>query len=271
MGTSIVVTSGKGGVGKTTTTANLSVALAKCGKKVCMVDLDIGLRNLDGVLGLSNRVVYDILDVVKGDVALFQALVKDPNHKGLYLLAASQNDTQGNLVISRIKDIVQELKKNFDFVILDCPAGIENGFKVAVASADSALIVTTPEIAAVGDADRVVGILEDSHLKYGMHLVINRVRQGMLKSGKSMDIQGIVDKLAVPLIGVIVDNDDVIATSNNGKSVVDLDSDNLASVGYQNLAQRILGKKVPLNEIDLKNEKSLKKKPGFFHRLFHIN
>ncbi|MBA1434365.1 septum site-determining protein MinD [Bombilactobacillus bombi] len=268
MGTSIVVTSGKGGVGKSTTAANLGLALVHAGKRICVVDLDVGLRNLDTILGLSDRVIYDVIDVIENRVDVFQALVQHPNYEDrLYLLAASQSATQGNLNIERMREIITDLKTAFDFVILDCPAGIERGFKAAIAVADSALIVTTPEIAAVSDADRVVGLLEDAHLPYGMHLVINRVRVQMLQNGKSMDIQNIVDRLSVPLIGVIVDDDEVIATSNKGQSVVANQSDNPAAVGYFHLAHRILGENIPLNEIDM--EKSVDKKNGFWYRMFH--
>ncbi|AXX64659.1 septum site-determining protein MinD [Bombilactobacillus bombi] len=268
MGTSIVVTSGKGGVGKSTTVANLSLALVKAGKRICVVDLDVGLRNLDTILGLSDRVIYDLIDVIENRVDVFQALVPHPDYNDqLYLLAASQSATQRNLEVDRMQDIVNDLKSSFDFVILDCPAGIEAGFNAAVSVADSALVITTPEIAAVSDADRVVGLLEDANLQYGLHLVINRVRLQMLQNGKSMDIQSIVDRLSVPLIGVIVDDDEVIATSNNGESVVASQSDNPAAVGYYNLAHRILGENIPLNEIEI--DKPVDKKNGFWYRMFH--
>lgn len=268
MGTSIVVTSGKGGVGKSTTAANLSLALVQADKRVCVVDLDVGLRNLDAILGLRDRVIYDVIDVIENRIDVFQALIPHPDYDDrFYLLAASQSATQHNLNIERVQEIVNDLKTNFDFVILDCPAGIGAGFQAAVAAADSALIVTTPEIAAVSDADRVVGILEEMHLKYGMHLVINRIRMKMLKNGKSMDIQNIVDRLSVPLIGVIIDDDEVIATSNQGKSVVTSQAQNLAAIGYANLARRILGENLPLNEIN--DNSTVDKKPGFWYRMFH--
>lgn len=270
MGTSIVVTSGKGGVGKTTTSANLSLALVQAGKRVCAVDLDVGLRNLDAILGLSNRIIYDLDDVLNDRVNLMQALVQHPDHpQDFSLLAASQNVGQSSLNIAKIKTIITELKQNFDFVILDCPAGIETGFKAAVAVADSAILVTTPEVAAVSDADRVVGLLEQSNLTYGLHLVINRIRLQMIKNGKSMDIQSIVNRLSIPLIGVIIDDDEVIATSNQGQSILQEKLDNPAAVGYQNLAHRILGDQIPLNEISLNQEQTTAKKDGFWRRVFH--
>ncbi|UQS82695.1 septum site-determining protein MinD [Bombilactobacillus folatiphilus] len=268
MGTSIVVTSGKGGVGKTTTTASLSLALVQAGKTVCAVDLDVGLRNLDSCLGLSDRIIYDMTDVLSGKVALSQALIEHPNyHDQLFLLAASQNDSQEVLDVRKIQAIIGELKQQYDFVLLDCPAGIETGFKAAVYVADSAIIVTTPELAAVSDADRVVGLLEKMKLSYGIHLVINRVRLQMIENGKAMDIQSIVNRLSVPLIGVIIDDDDVIATSNHGQSVLQEDIENPAAVGYRNLAHRILGEKIPLNEID--EHRLSSKKQNFWQRMFH--
>ncbi|UQS83822.1 septum site-determining protein MinD [Bombilactobacillus thymidiniphilus] len=266
MGTSIVVTSGKGGVGKTTTAANLSLALVQAGKKICVIDLDVGLRNLDAILGLSDRVIYDIVDVISGRIDVQRALVQHPQYNGLCMLAASQSASQDNLNIERISQIVLDLKNSFDFVIIDCPAGIERGFQAAVAVADSAIVVTTPEIAAVSDADRVVGILEAANLTYGIHLVINRVRLQMIQSGKSMDIQNIVNRLSVPLIGVIIDDDEVIASSNDGHPVVGIQDSNPAAIGYTNLAHRILGKDIPLNEID--NNRLPTKKSGFWQRLF---
>ncbi|NVY95665.1 septum site-determining protein MinD [Lactobacillus sp. DCY120] len=269
MGTSIVITSGKGGVGKTTTTANLGIALAQNDKRVCVVDLDLGLRNLDAMLGLSNRVIYDVVDVLEGRADLFQALVKYPEMDGnLFFLAAAQNATQSKLQVTGLKQIINDLKENFDLVIVDCPAGIETGFMAAVAVADSAIIVTTPESVAVGDADRVVGILENSNLQYGLHLVINRVRVSMMQKGTSIKIKDIVNRLSAPLIGVIVDEDEVIAAANQGQSIVTLDNNSPAAVGYSNLARRILGEKIPLNEIELDTSEN-SEKSGFWHRLFH--
>ena len=266
MGISIVVTSGKGGVGKTTSTSNIGISLAKLGKRVCLVDLDIGLRNLDAVMGLSDRVVYDVVDVAYGRASLNQALVRDARFDdSLYILAASQNDDKDILSGNKVSAIVDDLKRNFDFVLLDCPAGIEQGFQNAVAGADGALIITTPEISAVSDADRITGLLEEQNMEIGPHLVINRIRRDMIDDGTSMDLHQIVDYLSVPLIGVVVDENDVIYTSNNGDSVA-LHDDSLAGRCYNNIARRMLGESVPLISFDGTEEQVQKK--SFWRRVF---
>lgn len=262
MGKSIVITSGKGGVGKTTSSANIGTALALMGKRVCLVDLDIGLRNLDVVLGLDNRIIYDIVDVVEGWAKLAQALVKDKRFDDLlYLLPAAQNADKTALNEEQAKEIVDELKNDFDYVILDCPAGIEQGFLNAVAGADTAIIVTTPEISAVRDADRVVGLLEKNPLKEESHLLINRIRGHMMAEGDVMDIDEITHHLGVPLLGIIVDDDEVIATSNRGEPVV-LETENPAGHGYRDIARRIEGETVPLMKIQ-------ETKPSFWSRIGH--
>lgn len=265
MGISIVVTSGKGGVGKTTTTANISTVLASLGKKVCMVDLDIGLRNLDASLGLTNRVVYDIVDVAQGRVVLSQALVRDPDFEdNLYLLAASQFTDKYVLDQDSLARIITYLKQRFDFVMIDCPAGIEYGFQNAITVADGALVVTNPELASISDADRVVGILEDMRMPITPHLIINRVRKNMVNNGTSMRIDDIVNHLGIPLLGIVMDEDKVIEASNAGKTIV-MDNTSDAGHSYQNIARRMLGENIPL---DLFQEP---KKAGFFSRIFGRN
>ncbi|EKK20900.1 Septum site-determining protein MinD [Fructilactobacillus florum 8D] len=249
MGEAIVITSGKGGVGKTTTSANVGTALALMGKKVCLMDLDIGLRNLDVVLGLDNRIMYDIVDVANEQVPLFKALVKDKRFDdNLYLLPAAQNTDKTALSEEQVKEIVAELKPKFDFVLIDCPAGIEQGFLNSVAGADSAIIVTTPEISAVRDADRIVGLLEKHPLQEAPKLIINRIRPNMMTSGDVMDIDEITHHLGVELLGIVIDDDSVIATSNHGEPIV-LDPNNQASQGYRNIARRLVGETVPLMQI----------------------
>ena len=261
MGTAMVVTSGKGGVGKTTTSANLGTALALQNKRVCLMDLDIGLRNLDVVLGLENRIIYDIVDVARGRAKLHQALVKDKRFEdNLYLLPAAQNTDKDALVPSEVKAIVDELKTDYDFIIIDCPAGIEQGFQNAIAGADGAIVITTPEISAVRDAHRVVGLLEQQEMPHKPKLIINRIRQHMMNEGEVMDIDEITRHLSISLLGIVLDDDDVITTSNHGRPVV-LDPKNPASQGYRNIARRLLGETVPLMSIK-------EKKVGFWQRLF---
>ncbi len=246
MGRAIVITSGKGGVGKTTTTANLGSALALMGRKVIMLDLDIGLRNLDVVLGLDNRIIYDIVDVVKGRCKLHQAVIKDKRFEDrLFLLPAAQNTDKSAIEPDEVKAIVDELKPDYDYILIDCPAGIEQGFANAVAGADEAIVVSTPEISAVRDADRVVGLLEQAELDQQPMLVINRIKKSMVNDGTMMDVDEITHHLSIRLIGIVFDDDEVIGTSNKGEPVV-LDESSPASRGYRNIARRLEGQTVPL-------------------------
>ncbi|MWC28751.1 septum site-determining protein MinD [Paenibacillus sp. MMS18-CY102] len=247
MGDAIVVTSGKGGVGKTTTSANLGTALALLGKKVCMVDTDIGLRNLDVVMGLENRIVYDLVDVAEGRCRLQQALVKDKRFEELYMLPAAQTKDKHDVSPDQVRDMILELKKDFDFVIIDCPAGIEQGFRNAVAGADRAIVVTTPENAAVRDADRVIGLLEQTQV--ASKLVINRIRPSMLKTGDMLDIDEVCQVLAIDLLGIVPDDEKVIKSANAGEPTV-MDPSSRAAIAYRNIARRILGDMVPLMPLE---------------------
>ena len=202
MGEVIVVTSGKGGVGKTTTSANLGTGFALEGKKVVLIDADIGLRNLDVVMGLENRIVYDLVDVTEGVCRLKQALIRDKRYENLYLLPAAQTRDKNAVNPEQMKEVCAELVKDFDYVIIDCPAGIEQGFKNAIAGADKAIIVTTPEVSAVRDADRIIGLLE-AEGKNNPQLVINRIRPHMVKKGDMMDIDDIIEILSIKLLGII--------------------------------------------------------------------
>ena len=202
----IVITSGKGGVGKTTTTANIGTGLAKLGKKVVMIDTDIGLRNLDVVMGLENRIVYNLVDVVEGNCRLKQALIKDKRYSNLFLLPSAQTRDKSAVSPEQMRKLVDELRKDFDYILLDCPAGIEQGFKNAIAGADRAIIVTTPEVSAIRDADRIIGLLEAEELKK-IELVINRIRMDMVKRGDMMSVEDVVDILAIDLIGVVPDDE----------------------------------------------------------------
>jgi septum site-determining protein MinD len=244
MGEAIVVTSGKGGVGKTTTSANIGTALALLGKKVCLVDTDIGLRNLDVVMGLENRIIYDLVDVAEGRCRLNQALVKDKRFDELYMLPAAQTKDKNSVSPEQVRDIVLELKKEYEYVIIDCPAGIEQGFKNAIAGADRAIVVTTPEHAAVRDADRVIGLLEGSDIE-SPKLIVNRIRPNMVKAGDMLEIEDIIQVLNIDLIGIVPDDEHVIKAANSGEPTV-MNPDSLAAIAYRNIARRILGDTVPL-------------------------
>ncbi|MCY0869988.1 MAG: septum site-determining protein MinD [Firmicutes bacterium] len=248
MGDAIVVTSGKGGVGKTTSSANIGTALALLGKKVCLVDTDIGLRNLDVVMGLENRIVFDIVDVAQGNARIEQALIKDKRFDQLFLLAAAQTKDKLALRVDSVREIVRDLKERFDYVVIDCPAGIEHGFKVAIAGADQAIVVTTPEQAAVRDADRVIGLLEKERIA-SPRLIVNRIRTHMVKAGDMLDIDEIVNVLSLDLLGVVPDDEHVIRAANQGEPTV-VKPDSKASIAYRNIARRILGEAVPLMDLN---------------------
>lgn len=248
MGEVIVITSGKGGVGKTTTSANIGTGLAAMGYKVVLVDTDIGLRNLDVVLGLENRIVYDIVDVTHGHCRLKQALIKDKRFEGLHLLPAAQTKDKTAVSPDQMRDLCDELKKDFDYVIIDCPAGIEQGFKNAIAGAERALVVTTPEVSAVRDADRIIGLLEAAELR-DPKLIVNRLRPHMVKRGDMMSIDDIIDILAIELLGVIPEDEMIVVTTNKGEPAV-LDNKSKAGQAYRNMARRITGENVPLMDLE---------------------
>ncbi|MDD4342815.1 MAG: septum site-determining protein MinD [Eubacteriales bacterium] len=250
MGEVIVITSGKGGVGKTTTTANIGTALAKLNHKVVLVDTDIGLRNLDVVLGLENRIVYDIVDVVKGNCRLNQALIKDKRLEGLCLIPAAQTKDKNAISIEEIKKLTNELSEIFDYVIVDCPAGIEQGFKNAIAGADRAIVVATPEVSSVRDADRIIGLLEANEIKE-TRLIINRLRPQMVKQGDMMDIDDILDILSIKLIGVIPEDEFIIVSTNRGEPAVN-NPESMAGKAYLNTARRITGEEdVPFLDLEV--------------------
>ena len=244
MGEVIVVTSGKGGVGKTTTTANLGAALAMRGKKVVLVDTDIGLRNLDVVMGLENRIVYDIVDVVEGKCKLRQALIKDKRFTDLFLLPAAQTRDKSAVNEAQMQELTSKLKEDFDFILIDCPAGIEQGFKNAISGANRALVVTNAEISSIRDADRIIGLLEASEIK-NPELIINRIRPGMVRKGEMMDVEDILDLLSIDLIGVVPEDENIITQTNKGEPAV---SNRKAPSGkaYIEIARRILGENVEI-------------------------
>lgn len=240
----VVITSGKGGVGKTTTTANLGAGIALEGLRVCLIDADIGLRNLDVVMGLENRIVYDLVDVVEGRARLRQALIHDKRVDNLYLLPAAQTREKDAISPEQMRELTQALAEEFDYVLVDSPAGIEHGFRNAVAGADEALVVTTPEVAAVRDADRIIGMLEARELR-NPRLIINRIRTDMVRRGDMMDIDDIMEILAVELLGVIPDDEAVIVATNRGEPVI-LHPKGRSAEAYRNLVDRFLGKEVPI-------------------------
>ncbi len=244
----IVITSGKGGVGKTTTTANLGVGLAKLGKKVVLIDTDIGLRNLDVVLGLENRIVYDLVDVVTGVCKPKQAAIKDKRFDGLFLIPAAQTKDKDAVTVEQMQELCEKLKKDYDFIIIDCPAGIEQGFKNAIAGADKALIVTTPEVSAVRDADRIIGLLEANEIS-DHYLIINRIRPDMVRRGDMMNVDDIMEILNINLIGIIPDDQDIIVSTNKGEPAV-VNPKSPAGQGYRNITERLNGNNVPLMDLD---------------------
>lgn len=249
MGKVIVVTSGKGGVGKTTTSANIGAGLASEGYKVVLVDTDIGLRNLDLILGLENRIVYNLVDVVEKNCKLKQALIKDKRYDNLFLLPTAQTRDKNAVSEEQMKELVLNLKEEYDFVIMDCPAGIEQGFKNAIVAADIAIVVTTPEVSAVRDADRIVGLLEANEITEN-YLIVNRLRPELVKKGDMMSSDDVVDILAVDLIGIVPDDENIVVYSNNGEPIVN--SDTLAGKAYKNIVKRLLGEKVEYLNLEAK-------------------
>lgn len=245
----IVITSGKGGVGKTTTSANIGTALAKAGQKVVLIDTDIGLRNLDLLLGLENRIVYTIVDVVEERCKLKQALVKDKKNPNLCLLAAAQTRDKSALSQEQLKSICDELKEDNDFIIVDCPAGIEQGFQNAIAGATEAIVVTTPEMSAVRDADRIIGLLEAKEEIESYRLLLNRVRPHLVETKDMMSVDDVVDILSCELIGIIPEDTGVITSTNKGEPIVN-DEKSLAGQAYMNVAKRIMGEEVDFLNLD---------------------
>ena len=258
MGEVIVITSGKGGVGKTTTTANIGAGLSKLGKKVVIIDTDLGLRNLDVVMGMENLVVYNLVDVVDGSCRLKQALIRDSRYENLYLLPSAQTKDKSAVSPGQMKKLTAELKEEFDYILLDCPAGIEQGFQNAIAGADRALVVTTPEVSSIRDADRIIGLLEQNQIRT-IDLIINRNRMDMVKRGDMMSGDDVTEILAVPLIGILPDDEQVVIGTNQGEPVIGLDS--IAGKGYLNICKRITGTEVSFMNLDTGK--------GVFSRIAH--
>ena len=247
----IVITSGKGGVGKTTTSANVGTGLAMLGKRVVLIDTDIGLRNLDVVMGLENRIIYNLVDVIEGNCRMKQALIRDKRYPDLFLLPSAQTRDKSSVSPGQMIKLVEDLREE-----LDCPAGIEQGFRNAIAGADRALIVTTPEVSAIRDADRIIGLLEASGVGR-MDLIINRIRSDMVRRGDMMSVDDVMDILSVPVIGTVPDDEDIVISTNQGEPLVGMNG--YAGQAYLNICKRILGESVPFIQLDAS--------PGFWSRI----
>ncbi len=239
----IVITSGKGGVGKTTATASLGAALAMQDRRVVVVDMDIGLRNLDVVMGLENRIVFNIVDVVKGKCRIQQAAIKDRRIKNLFLIPASQSDNKNVLIPEDMIRFGGKLKEEFDYVLIDCPAGIERGFENSVAAADEAIVICTPEVASVRDADRVIGLLYSRSIT--PKLLVNRIVAQMVERGDMLSHEDIVDVLSVDLLGLVPMDDQVVISTNTGSPLVTL-KDSQAGEAFRRIARRIEGEEISI-------------------------
>ncbi len=259
LGRAIVFTSGKGGVGKTTTTANLGTALARRGAKVVLVDADVGLRNLDIVMGLESRVKHHVLDVLEEKISLEEALVRDKHSPSLSLLAAAQTREKDEVDTEKMRQLVESLRERFEYVLIDCPAGIEKGFRNAVVGAQEAVVICTPEVAAVRDVDRVVGLLGNA---FAPQLIINRVRPQLVKKGKMLSVDDVNSILRLPLLGVIADEPEVIVSTNKGEPLA-LRNDSATSAAYHAIAARIAGDDVPAPTVEYK-ESFMDKLGSFF-------
>lgn len=256
----VTITSGKGGVGKTTTTANLGVSLARLNKKVVLIDADIGLRNLDVVMGLENRIVYDIIDIIEERCRIRQAMIRHKQFPELYMIPAAQTRDKNALTPSDMINVVNQLRDEFDFILIDSPAGIERGFRNAVAPADEVLIVTNPEVSAVRDADRIIGLLEAENKGPGK-LILNRLNIEMVRKGEMMSADDVTDILAIKIIGIVPEDENVIPASNSGIPVT-LNENSKAGIAFRNIARRLLGENVPFMELDAPN--------GFFQRIVRL-
>ncbi|GBD20305.1 Septum site-determining protein MinD [bacterium HR28] len=247
----ITITSGKGGVGKTTTTANVGAALAARGKSVVLVDADIGLRNLDIVLGLENRIVYDIVDVVEGRCRLRQALIRDKRLANLALIPAAQTRDKEAVSPEQMRELCDELRQQFDFILIDSPAGIERGFRNAIAGADEVLVVTNPEVSAVRDADRIVGLVEAAELP-PPRLIVNRIDPELVRRGDMLSVDDVLEILAIPLIGVVPADESIVTATNRGEPVA-LDPQSRAGQAFRDIAARLLGEDVPFQPLEVPN------------------
>lgn len=248
LGRVITFTSGKGGVGKTTTTANVGAALAAQGKSVVLIDADIGLRNLDIVLGLENRIVYDLVDVVEGNCRLRQAMIRDKRMNSLYLIPAAQTREKEAISPQQMKALCEELRRQFDFALIDSPAGIEQGFRNSIAGADEVIVVTNPEVSSVRDADRIIGLVEAAELPTP-RLLVNRLDPALVRRGDMMSVDDVTEILSIPVIGMVPNDESIVASTNRGEPAA-LDPASQAGQAFRNIAARLLGQEVPLMEFN---------------------
>lgn len=255
----IVITSGKGGVGKTTLSANIGMALAQMDKRVLTIDADIGLRNLDMILGLENRIVYDIIDVVEGRVSASKAFVRDKRGTSLFLMPAAQTKNKDAISPEQFIKIVDEVKEHFDYILIDSPAGIEGGFRTAAASATEAIVVVNPEVSSVRDADRIIGLLE-SMGKKTIRVVVNRIKLEQVKKGEMLSVEDIEDILHIPKVGIVPDDEKMVDHTNRGEPIVLSDKQSNAGRAIRNIAKRLEGIIVPFDELD--------EKKGLFSRFW---
>ncbi|NDJ74914.1 MAG: septum site-determining protein MinD [Chloroflexi bacterium] len=248
----ITITSGKGGVGKTTATANLAVSLATLNKKVVCVDADIGLRNLDVVMGLENRIVYDLVDVVEGRCKLRQAMVKDKRVPDLYLLPAAQTRDKTAVSPQDMVALTDQLREDYDLILIDSPAGIEWGFRNALAPADEVIVITNPEVSAVRDADRIIGLIEAEERRIPVSLMINRVKPEMVRRGDMLSVNDVMEILSIRLLGVVPEDQEILISSNKGTPLTLEDHKTPAGEAFLNIARRVTGENVPLISLDQK-------------------
>ena len=259
----ITITSGKGGVGKTTTTANIGVALAARGKKVIVIDGDIGLRNLDVVMGLESRVVYNLIHVIRGVASAERALIRDKRVPGLMLLAADQHSEKDDVDAQEMIDVCNSLREHADYIIVDSPAGIEQGFRNALAPADEVVLITTSEVSAVRDGDRVIGLVEASG-KPSPRLILNRIKPDLVARGDMMSVEDVLDVLRIDLLGIVPEDGNIVAATNRGEPIA-LHSGTLASQAFHNIAGRLEGEEVPLQDLQAAPQGILERLSGFFN------
>lgn len=243
----LTVTSGKGGVGKTTTTANIGAALASEGRSVVLIDADIGLRNLDLVLGLENRIVYDLVDLIEGTCRMRQAMIRDKRLENLYLIPAAQSRDKSAVSAEQMVELCAELRKEFDFILIDSPAGIEQGFRNSIAGADEVIVVTNPEVSSVRDADRIIGLVEAAELPTP-RLILNRVDPGLVARGEMMSLEDVTDILAIPVLGIVPQDETIVTSTNRGEPAA-MDPNSRAGKAFRNIGARILDDSVPILEI----------------------